>query len=100
MRYKRAFNKLKKKYEYLHRAKTGADGYNTVVHHKDGDKHNNNKNNLKIMSRSEHTGIENTKLKTQYTTCTIKGCKRPHHAKGLCKSHYLTKLIYSKYGRD
>lgn len=32
-----------------------------VVHHKDGDKHNNKIENLEVMSRSEHTRLHATK---------------------------------------
>jgi len=26
--------------------------------------------------------------KPKFTTCTVRGCKKPHYAKGLCASHY------------
>lgn len=35
-----------------------------VVHHKDGNKLNNNPKNLVIMSRSKHTKLHNRKFKT------------------------------------
>lgn len=56
--------------ERIHRIKAGARnaGFNTVVHHKDGNKANNARSNLRVMSRSAHTTIEKTKHKTHPRT--------------------------------
>lgn len=36
--------------------------FNEVVHHKDGNKHNNNLSNLEVMSRSQHTSLHRRQL--------------------------------------
>ena len=40
-----------------HRLIANVTGFNTVVHHIDGDKSNNKPENLQIMSRSEHAKL-------------------------------------------
>lgn len=51
----KAIKILGKKYD-AHRIIANAikSGFNTIVHHKDGDKYNNEIDNLEIMSRTEH----------------------------------------------
>ena len=46
---------------------------NEVVHHVDGNKLNNEENNLKLMSHSEHSKITNTKINPSNRICNI--CK-------------------------
>lgn len=51
-------------YVVEHRKRSGAkNDYNTVVHHKDGNKQNNSRDNLQVESRGEHTGEHNAKRK-------------------------------------
>ena len=47
--------------KYKHRVKTGASGYNRVVDHKDGNKSNNSKSNLRVISRGANTAKRNKK---------------------------------------
>lgn len=46
-----------------HRLIMGVNGFNTVIHHKDGDKGNNNPENLEVMTRSEHCKIHGFGIK-------------------------------------
>lgn len=73
---------------YPHRENAGAvynDG--TVVHHKDRNKHNNDKNNLMKISRSEHCIIDPNALKHEGEKC--KKCGDKYYAKGLCYNCYM-----------
>lgn len=55
-----------------------------VVHHVNEKKDDNRIENLQLMTRSEHIELHNR----LHYICTIKGCKKKHYAKGLCKYHY------------
>ncbi len=71
-----------------------------IVHHKDGNKRNNDINNLEIMSQGEHA----TEHFTKFKECSLKGCNKKHKGKGFCSMH-LSRLIrngnphLSKYNR-
>lgn len=77
-------------WSYEHRDKLGLTNKDSeyVVHHKDGDIHNNKKSNLEAISRAEHARVGKPALK--HEKCRI--CGEPHFAKGLCRHHY-----YKKY---
>lgn len=78
-------------WSYEHREKLGLkarDGY--VVHHKDGNHHNNHKRNLVKLTRAEHARIEKPALKHDH--CKIKGCKNKHFGRGYCAQHYWLKI--------
>lgn len=55
-----------------------------IVHHKDGNKRNNNPENLEVMTQSEHC----KKHFRKHIECSVDGCERPHVANGLCRYHY------------
>ena len=55
-----------------------------IVHHKDGNKLNNEPGNLEIMTQAEHVDQHFRK----FETCCEEGCGRPHVARGLCRKHY------------
>lgn len=57
---------------------------NEIVHHKDGNKLNNSKGNLEIMTQAQHARIHSTKNRI----CERIGCGNKHHSKGLCNKHY------------
>jgi len=69
------------------------EGY--VVHHKDGNKSNNDIVNLEPMEWGEHTSLENRlkwksgKLKASgRSPCAASGCERLSRCLGLCSMHY------------
>jgi len=47
--------------------------YNEVVHHIDGNKTNNNLENLKLMSRSEHSKLHKKPMRMVILTCSVCG---------------------------
>jgi hypothetical protein len=72
-----------------------------IVHHKDGNKSNNNIDNLELMTQSEHAKEHFTK----FSECSLKGCDKKHKGKGFCSMH-LSRLErngnphVSKYNRS
>jgi len=48
--------------------------YNEVVHHKDGNKFNNNIDNLELMSRKEHSELHNTIDLNKHSSVKCKNC--------------------------
>lgn len=65
-----------------------------VVHHKDGNKKNNNPDNLELTTQSKHCAGHSRKDKK----CEIEGCDNKHAARGMCKKHYLQWWTQSKRG--
>ncbi|MBK9976223.1 MAG: HNH endonuclease [Planctomycetes bacterium] len=55
-----------------------------IVHHIDGNKHNNAIENLVITTQAEHAREHSTKNRK----CSLPGCDRKHVAHGLCGHHY------------
>lgn len=84
--YNRHWSKDTNLWSYEHREKLGLSDKDRdiVVHHKDGNHKNNNKKNLKAMTRAEHAAAEKPALK--HTHCKL--CKNKHYAKGYCAKHY------------
>lgn len=82
-------------YKHISNANNGKRlprGY--VVHHKDGDKHNNKKSNLQIVTRSEHCKIDPNARKCY--KCKI--CGGEHYSHHLCKKHYMQKFRKGEFG--
>ncbi len=90
--YKRTWNSKTGLWEYNHRSKLGLSPTNKdkVVHHKNGDIHDNRKSNLEVVSRAEHAATGKPALK--HEKCRY--CKEKHFGKGLCRYHY-----FKRYGR-
>lgn len=59
-----------------------------IVHHIDGDRHNNNPENLVVITQSDHARGHSTKNRT----CDVDGCERKHYARGMCGMHYQRSL--------
>jgi hypothetical protein len=55
-----------------------------IVHHIDGNRHNNAPENLEVMTQSQHARLHSTKNRI----CSVPGCGRKHAAKGLCMNHW------------
>lgn len=89
--YKLGYNPKTKKTDREHRLKLLNKGINLTgkdVHHKNGKKNDNRLSNLEAIDHSKHTAITNSETHTKNLKCKIKGCRRKHYAKGLCKVHY------------
>jgi hypothetical protein len=101
--YIRRWDKDKKKWIYLHREVMEREinrslTSNEHIHHIDGDVTNNAIENLQILSRAEHASISKNK-RSLHPHCDINGCKKIHHARGLCKTHYRLKYPEKHYGK-
>ena len=82
-------------WSYRHREVAGAHyGDNSIVHHKNGVKHDNSKNNLKKMSQADHCRVDPNSRKRY--KCRI--CGAPHFCQGLCQKHYMQKFRKGKFG--
>jgi hypothetical protein len=88
--YKRRWNKEIGLWTYEHREKMGLTNkdIDKVVHHKNGDIHDNRKSNLEVVDRKTHAAIGKPALK--HEKCRY--CDKPHFARGLCRSHYYKKF--------
>jgi len=100
--YERKWDNKKRRWIYKHREVIESHlgrklRSNEHVHHIDGNPKNNNIYNLKILSREEHVRIHKPALKNR--KCSIKNCKRKHHAKGLCNMHYMRLLRKNGYNK-
>ena len=73
---------------------------NELVHHVDGDKNNNNINNLKIVTRAEHNRIhkngENTQFKDKYQISQEDIIRLYHKEKN--PIHTVAKILGATYG--
>lgn len=67
-----------------------------LVHHKSHDKKDYNKDNLQIVSRSEHAIIDPNARK--YWKCSVPGCGNEHYSKKLCFKHYMQMYRKHKFG--
>ena len=54
-----------------------------IVHHIDGNSLNNNPENLIVLTQSEHATSHSTKNRL----CSVEGCFKKHHSRGLCNMH-------------
>lgn len=83
---------------YKHREALGLDYHNkdVIVHHKDHNKHNYKKSNLKILSRAEHVREDPNARKCW--KCSKEGCGNEHYAHGLCYKHYMQMYRKHKFG--
>lgn len=66
---------------------------NEIVHHKDGNKLNNNPDNLEVL---ENQGIHAKLHSTKDLQCEIVGCNEKHESKGLCSKHAQQRRVYEK----
>ena len=57
---------------------------NEIVHHLNGNKHNNKPSNLIIMTNAAHSRLHSTKNRK----CVIFNCGMKHLALNLCSKHY------------
>lgn len=60
-----------------------------IVHHINGDRLDNRKENLQITTQKIHGKYMNGRRK--YYQCTIENCDNKHKANGLCEKHYMRK---------
>lgn len=85
---------------YKHREALGLTykDKDVIVHHKNHDKHDFSKENLKILTRSEHA-IEDPNARKNFK-CSIKGCGNEHYAHKLCFKHYMQKYRKDKQKKE
>lgn len=83
---------------YRHREAMGLDYHDKdkVVHHKSRDKNDYSKENLQIVTRSEHAIIDPNARKCW--KCSKKGCGNEHFAHGLCFKHYMQMYRKGEFG--
>lgn len=86
---------------YRHREAMGLDYHDKdkVVHHKSHDKNDYSKENLQIVTRSEHAIIDpNRKIYGDDEKCKIKGCGNSIYSHYLCYKHYMQKYRKGEFG--
>lgn len=62
-----------------------------IVHHKDGNKGNNDISNLEVMTQSDHARKHSTKSRK----CSLNECNKKHRLNGFCEMHFAR---FKKYG--
>ena len=70
------------------------------IHHKDGDRSNNDLSNLEILSDSEHRhlhGLQGGRPGKGIIECVECGERRPHYVRDRCKTCYLTWRSRERY---
>lgn len=74
------YKKYRGKYCYDHRLnywlKHGDFPQDSIIHHIDGNKHNNNISNLELMTKEEHSSIHNREKGITYVLLKCPGCKK------------------------
>ena len=67
-------------------------GPEEIVHHKDGNPHNNNLDNLELTTRAKHPSFHKEDMRQEHTVkeldCTWVGCTRKQRCGGYCSLHY------------
>ena len=92
--------------EHRHIMADLCDGFDTVVHHKDGNKRNNQTSNLEVMSRSEHAKYHGlgTEIKSPQQTPKVKPDDKGFYACRVCGENKptsrFTKNSRKPYGFD
>lgn len=83
---------------YKHREAMGLDYHDKdkLVHHRNHDKHDYSKDNLQIVSRSEHAIIDPNARK--HFKCSVPGCGNEHYSHKLCFRHYMQKYRKGEFG--
>lgn len=70
---------------------------NEHVHHKNRDKLDNRLENLIVLSDKDH-GKLHGRGKSKFRNCCLGDCIGKHHAKGLCKKHYMFHMRKNIWG--
>lgn len=92
--YIRIWNNQRRVWEYEHRLVMERHlgrklEFSESVHHIDGDRSNNFLENLVVLRTGDHVS-EHWANKAR-KACSVALCVRPHHAGGLCNTHYMAK---------
>ena len=87
-------------WEYPHRVAAGLKfGDKRISHHINKNKHDNRKENVVALTRSEHCKVEpNRKIYGDDEKCKIKGCGNSIYSHYLCYKHYMQKYRKGEFG--